>query len=902
MSLRAASGLLVFGVVVSGCQCDEVLGSRAPHAVLVHADLKTPPLERLDVDAGVVDVGSSVDVLFTLESAGNQPLIINAVTLIGDPQLCPQPSPSFKLVAPAPTSLDAGDEAPLTVRFTPSTGGTGCAVLAVDTDDEAHGRVIAVISGRGDAGALCTDRPVIDFGDVVVGERKSDVVELTSCGTRAVTINAARPNDQFPPFGVDVSGVLPITLAVGETVTLPVTFAPTQAGRHSTAQGNEGVLDVDTDLAGQLFQIALLGNGKNPPACEIDVAPGLVQFGFVQPANTATQPVFVRNLGELPCSVTGLALRDADDEFSAAMAVTTPFTLEPFSNVQVNITFTAPDAVGSVENALLVDSNDVDDGHVEVPIQAAVPSDEGCFVNAVPAAVDFGGVPLNALRTKQIVVENVGGDPCFLKETAINASSDPGFVDASSDRGMIIPGNSKELAVGFRTSAPSSTSHGLFDITVADRPFGGTDSHMSVPLSAFTRDPGICVTPRHIDFGDVDAQVEQTFQVSACGAATVTVTGLPFALPDAEFTISDAPSLPRTMLPGEFFVVTVRYTPVDEGADTAKIAVVSNDLVDPEVFVDVTGGHSVVPPEAGRFLYFWSIPGPLGGDVMKMPLQGADEPVPFWGPRNNKGCAGCHSISPDGKYVAVVEVGQMRFVEADTNLELFLGGTELLDPSSFSWRPNINTDPPYQYVYSNNLDILKGNLFEGSTGVLNGADDPDLIETMPSWGRDGQIAFVRGASTATTPDGNFGLAGATDILLIDEDGGVPVPVTGASENGFANYYPSFSPNGRFIAFTQSESATSTVAAEDACLRLANGSNNGLISTLDALNAPDGPSSYPTWSVDGSFLSFSSQRAGGRGNWDIYLGRIDPLTGLDLDVRALDEVNTPDFEHGALWSP
>lgn len=890
------------------CNCDEVLGSQAAEAELAFGDDRTPPLDRLLVSAGAVIIGQSLDIKLDLDNVGNLPLVITSVALVRDQEFCPAPSGEFTIPAAAPKSLAIGESTSIVVKFTPQVGAPACAVVAIDTNDETNPRLTAVITAQGDASALCTDKTLVDFGDVIVGDSKDDVVTLRSCGTRAVTVTGFGENDQFPPFGVTESGATGVVLEPEQTIDVPVSFSPTVAGRHSIELGNQGLLDVQTDIPGAIFQLALIGNAKNPPACIVDVVPAVLQFGYVQPSNVATQQIIVRNLGELACNVTNMALRDGVDEFAIDFAgATTPLTMEPLSTLTFTVTFTAPAVEGAVENAFLLDSNDPVHPSFVIPMQGAVPSDEGCFVNATPSAVDFGAVPIGTLRAREVTITNVGQDPCFVNDTQIAASSDPGFIDASSDFGVIFPGASRTLTVAFRPITASSSADGIFEVTVSDSLFSGTDSLLTIPLSAFTGDPGLCVTPRHLDFGEPGGELDLDFTVSACGAATITVSDLQFTVPDSELTMVSAPALPRTLSPGQAFDVTIRYAPVDEGADTAEITVVSNDIVSPEIPVRLTGGNTIVPPEAGRFLYFWSIPNSLagqaqGGDIMKMPLQGADAPQPFWGPRNGKGCAGCHSISPDGRYVAVVEVGSMRFVEAETNLELFLGDTELLNPTSFSWRPNVNTDPPYQFVYSNNLDIIKATLFDGEIGTVQGANDANLIETMPTWGRDGTIAFVRGASTATTADGSFGLAGATDILLIDEDGGVAHGVNGASENGFANYYPSFSPNGLWIAFTQSQAAQSTVAATDAKIFLAPSDNTGPLVTLAAFNTPDGPSSYTTWSVDGSFLSFSSIRPGGQGDWDIYFGRVDPFSGAASELQPFSEINTADFEHAAQWSP
>ena len=68
------------------------------------------------------------------------------------------------------------------------------------------------------------------------------------------------------------------------------------------------------------------------------------------------------------------------------------------------------------------------------------------------------------------------------------------------------------------------------------------------------------------------------------------------------------------------------------------------------------------------------------------------------------------------------------------------------------------------------------------------------------------------------------------------------------------------------------------------------------------NGTGGASSYPTWSVDGNWLSFASNRAGGLGSWDLYVAPIDPITGADGAAMNIQDANSSGFEHAAQWSP
>jgi Tol biopolymer transport system component len=219
-----------------------------------------------------------------------------------------------------------------------------------------------------------------------------------------------------------------------------------------------------------------------------------------------------------------------------------------------------------------------------------------------------------------------------------------------------------------------------------------------------------------------------------------------------------------------------------------------------------------------------------------------------------------------------------------------------------SWNPNINTTPPYQFAFDDGKVVWIASVTGGLLRSLSGANNASYLQKMPSWGPNGKIAFVRGTVNApNVSPGVMGFGGTSDILLVDENGGTPTPLAGASGNGMLNYYPAYSPDGRWIAFTTSASGTSYVAT-DARLRLADAGSSGFVSNLPNANGTTG-GSFPTWSVDGTILSFSSPAArGGSGDWDIWYAPFTSSTGTDGPASNLSAANTIYFDHVARWSP
>ena len=110
--------------------------------------------------------------------------------------------------------------------------------------------------------------------------------------------------------------------------------------------------------------------------------------------------------------------------------------------------------------------------------------------------------------------------------------------------------------------------------------------------------------------------------------------------------------------------------------------------------------------------------------------------------------------------------------------------------------------------------------------ALPGADDPQYVQTNAVWSPDGQEIVVRPHRRPTTPSASTSRTARCstrrtspsspsrskpfryDLYRIpfnDGKGGTPMPLEGASNNGMSNYFPKYSPDGKWIVFTKSKS-------------------------------------------------------------------------------------------------
>ena len=308
-------------------------------------------------------------------------------------------------------------------------------------------------------------------------------------------------------------------------------------------------------------------------------------------------------------------------------------------------------------------------------------------------------------------------------------------------------------------------------------------------------------------------------------------------------------------------------------------------------------------------------------------------------------CGNCHSFSGDGGVLGLdVDYGNDKGAYAilPVSRQMVLNDEKIITWSdykkgdgeaTFGLLSQVSPDGRYvistvkdRAVFVATPDIWFSQLFfpikgilvvydteKGTFKALPGADDPEYVQSNPTWSRDGKsIVFAR--TKAYKKDV---VANATSVLLSEKDvpefvnnkepfkfdlyrvpfndgrGGKAEPIEGASHNGKSNYFAKFSPDGKWIIFCKAENYMLLMPDSELYIIPAEG---GEARRLRA-NTPR-MNSWHSWSSNGRWLVFSSKA--NTAYTQLFLTHIDeqgestPPVVLDRFTGSDRAANIPEF--------
>jgi hypothetical protein len=547
------------------------------------------------LDFGDVAIGSERELSLSLQNPRDEAVEVS-VSSAASP---------FRQIAPAGGRLTVPARGQLAVRFgfRPTVVAPFLSSLVVKPAPTCPDATVRLVGAGISDGLRVTPDPV-DFGFAPPASTVRRTVSVQNATSRALTLELVWSSTEFP-------GPAQLTVSPFTTTPFEAPFRPAALGAR------RGSLVVRGDGLTATTQLRGVGGGP-----DIDPRPTRLAFGRVPlfPANTPTQTrrlqvwnvgtrasgqsaerLFLGDGGAPPFVVLeGLDGGAAPPEFSVRLASMPPYSaadgLEAGRFVTVEVQL-APTAVGRLEAQVHVPSNDLDEPQTRVPVTAEVVPLPPCSLRVEPSGqLQFGNLTPGVSVVRSVVFENLStraGDTCLLSALEVTPDSHPAFALRTATTAE------RELAPGERwTVEVQATSPGMGTGPITGALSWTSSSPMPegrLQLVASLEAGCLTIAPSELDVGAVNlgcTSGSRTVVLYNSCASPVTVTDVSMldgaglrantppacssATPCPEFAVAQRPMVPLTLAPGAApATVTVRYDPLDVGADVGALSVSS---------------------------------------------------------------------------------------------------------------------------------------------------------------------------------------------------------------------------------------------------------------------------------------------------------------------------------------
>jgi hypothetical protein len=426
----------------------------------------------------------------------------------------------------------------------------------------------------GGSGQITPNPSTLNFGNISVGTSLTQPVTLTNSGGSKVTITQA----SLSGTGFAFSGLTyPMTLAVGQSVTGHVTFAPQASGIDS------GMVSISFSAQNRRHSglttsntVTLLLSGTGTTSGQLATAPTSLAFGNVQVGSSQTMTETLTNSGG--SSVTISAASTTGSGFNAS-GLSLPITLSVGQSVSFSVTF-APTSGSTVSGNVAITSNAFNSA-LNVPLSGT--GNTLGQLTTSPTSLSFGSVTTGSSTTLSEKLTNSGGSALTISQIT---PSGAGF----SFSGISLPLTlSAAQSVTFNASfTPQSAGSVTGSLVISSN---GSNPTLSVTSTGTGALPGqLAVAPTTINFGNVTVGTTQN-QTGTLGASNAPVTVSSLGVSGSQFSVSGI-TLPVTIAAGNSVPFQLTFAPQTSGTASANVSFASNASNSPAVGA-VTGSGTV---------------------------------------------------------------------------------------------------------------------------------------------------------------------------------------------------------------------------------------------------------------------------------------------------------------------
>ena len=370
------------------------------------------------VNFGSVDVNSAGASLQSvkLENIGQYALTIKEVTAPGGDFRVFGLDPN--LVLPA-----NGGSWTFTASFAPKSQGYVTASAIIKTDAVTNPNINLAMDGTGVSAAVELQPPdFISFGKVNVGADFSANLTIKNTGQRVMTVSSigfadvTAGTEMAADFSHTVTAAFDVP-ANGGSVTVPLKFKPSQVGARKALAIIRS--NASNDPAAE---VELVGEGTSP---QLKLEPSTLEFGKLLVGNSLNKSFRIKNTGNGPFKLTGIALGGLNKDRFTMTEIGLPLTLNPGgptgtspdSFVDVTVTF-QPDAVKDFIGTVVVTS-DADVKSATVVLTGSGINDEIEVTNSLFFGQHLVG---NRSSLKPVVITNNSAGAIVISDLSVDES------------------------------------------------------------------------------------------------------------------------------------------------------------------------------------------------------------------------------------------------------------------------------------------------------------------------------------------------------------------------------------------------------------------------------------------------------------------------------------------------
>jgi len=403
----------------------------------------------------------------TAGSSGNLRVYHYGVSGSGQPTISLQATSSdafgFGTGAPVITSEGTTSGSALVwVEWMPNGNGTGAQLRAYDPVPVEGKPVLRWSAAIGTGSKFAT--PGIGAGKLFVGNREgkvlgfgapttpllsgpSTVFPTTTIGSHSektvtLTANAAltveKVSSTSPQFTLGTSSpALPAALGAGQTIKVPVTFAPTENGLQAAT------LNVQTSQGALSF--SLQGSGQTV-AAKLEASPTVLSFGGTAIGSPVSAAATFHNSGGAPLTIEGVKLPAAP--FGATEVPAKGAKIEPGASLTIEATF-EPQSEGNFEGELALETS-AGTATVTLSGSAGKPG----VLKVEPLMNEYGAVPVGSSVTRSFTLTNTGGTNLTITKSKPPTGGAFAATTSLSEGTTIKPGETLTESVTFTPGAP----------------------------------------------------------------------------------------------------------------------------------------------------------------------------------------------------------------------------------------------------------------------------------------------------------------------------------------------------------------------------------------------------------------------------------------------------------------